>query len=136
MQQVLIHQILLKNLVTVPVDLSKLSKVVKNDVVKKDVYNAKINNIEDKTPDVTNLATNTTLNAKINEHCMKSVQIRSFFWSVTSYLDTFHAVEVKDKTPAITNLATNAALNAKINEVKNKIPNITNLASTAALTYC
>ena len=32
--------------------------VVKNDVVKKDVYNAKIKNIEDKTPDITNLATN------------------------------------------------------------------------------
>ena len=54
-------------LVPVPVDLSKLSDVVKNDVVKKDVYNAKIKNIEDKIPDITNLATNTTLNAKINK---------------------------------------------------------------------
>ena len=35
-------------LVPVPVDLSKLSDVVKHDVVKKDVYNAKIKNIEDK----------------------------------------------------------------------------------------
>ena len=33
-------------LVPAPVDLSKLSDVVKNDVVKKDVYNAKIRNIE------------------------------------------------------------------------------------------
>ena len=33
---------------TTPVDLSKLSNVVKNDVVKKDVYNAKIKNIENK----------------------------------------------------------------------------------------
>ena len=41
-------------LVPVPVDLSKLSDVVKNDVVKKDVYNAKIKNIEDKIPDTTN----------------------------------------------------------------------------------
>ena len=54
-------------LVPVPVDLSKLSDVVKNDVVKKDVYNAKIKNIEDKIPDITNLTTNTTLNVKINE---------------------------------------------------------------------
>ena len=38
-----------------PVDLSKLSNVIKNDVVKKDVYNAKIKNIKDKTPDITNL---------------------------------------------------------------------------------
>ena len=37
-------------LVPGPVDLSKLSDVVKNDVVKKDVCNAKIKNIEDKIP--------------------------------------------------------------------------------------
>ena len=54
-------------LLTVPAELSKLSNVVKNDVVKKDVYNAKIKNIEDKIPNTANLPTNTTLNAKINE---------------------------------------------------------------------
>ena len=54
-------------LVPVPVDLSKLSDIVKNGVIKKDVYNAKIKNIEDKAPDITNLATNAFLNAKINE---------------------------------------------------------------------
>ena len=37
-------------LVPIPVDLSKLSDAVKNDIVKKDVYNAKIKNIEDKIP--------------------------------------------------------------------------------------
>ena len=52
---------------TTPVDLSKLSNVVKNDVVKKTEYNAKIKNIKDKVPDITNLTTKTTLNAKINE---------------------------------------------------------------------
>ena len=35
-------------LLPVPVDLSKLSDVIKNDVVKKDVYNPKIKKIEDK----------------------------------------------------------------------------------------
>ena len=49
------------------VDSSKLSDLVKNDVVKKDAYNSKIKNTEDKIPDITNLATNTTLNIKINE---------------------------------------------------------------------
>ena len=34
---------------------------------KKDVYNAQIKNTEDKIPHITNLATKTTLNAKINE---------------------------------------------------------------------
>ena len=84
-------------LVPVPVDLSKLSDVVKNDVVKKDVYNAKIKNIEDKIPDITNVATNTTLNAKINE--------------------------VENKIPNITDLVTTTALTA----VENKIPNVSNL---------
>ena len=54
-------------LVLAPVDLSKLSDVVKNDVVEKDVYNSKIKSIEDKIPGVTSLATNTTVNAKINQ---------------------------------------------------------------------
>ena len=48
-----------------PVDLSKLSDTVKNDVVKKDVYNAEIKDIEDKIPDIINLATNASVNAKI-----------------------------------------------------------------------
>ena len=97
------------NLVSVPVDLSKLSDTVKNDVVKNIVYNAKMKNIENKTPDITNLTTETTLNSKINE------------------------VEVE--IPSITNLATTAALNFKINEVKGRIPDITNLpTTTTALT--
>ena len=54
-------------LVSVPVDLSKLSDVVKIDVVKKDVYNAKIKNIEVKIPYITNLASKITPHAKINE---------------------------------------------------------------------
>ena len=83
-------------LVPVPVDLSKLSDVVKNDVVKKDVYHARIKNIEDKIPDMTNLATNTSLNAKINE--------------------------VKGEILSITNLAITTALAA----VENKIPNVCN----------
>ena len=49
------------------VDISKLSDVVKRDVVTKDVYNAKIKNIEDKIPDITNLATKTALNAVENK---------------------------------------------------------------------
>ena len=48
-------------------NLSKLRFVVKNDVTKKDVYNAKIKNILDKIPDITNLATKTTLTAVENK---------------------------------------------------------------------
>ena len=96
-------------LVPAPVDLSKLGDVVKSDVVTKMhvMLRSKILNIK-YLPDISNLATNTTLNAKTNE--------------------------VKKEIPSITNLAATATLNAKINEVENKIPNITNLATTTALT--
>ena len=94
-------------LVPVLVDLSKLSDLVKNYVIKTDIYNAKSKNIEDKIPDITNLATNTTLNDKINK--------------------------VKNEIPTITNLATTAALKAKMSKVKNKIPNVTKLATNTAL---
>ena len=49
----------------------------------KKTYNAKINNIKDTIPDVTNWTANTTLNAKMNE--------------------------VKNKIPSITTLATNVS---------------------------
>ena len=88
-------------LVSVRVDLSKLSDVVKNDVVKKDVFNGKIKNIEDKIPDITNLATNTNLNVKINE--------------------------IKNEIPSTTNLATTAALTT----VENKISNVSDLVRKA-----
>ena len=42
-----VNKLEVDKLVPVPVDLSKLSDVVKNDVLKKDVYNTKIKNIED-----------------------------------------------------------------------------------------
>ena len=50
-----------------PVHLNKLSDVVKNNFAKKDVRNTKIKNTEDKIPDITNLAADASLNAKINQ---------------------------------------------------------------------
>ena len=61
------------------------------------VYNAKTKNIEDKIPDITNLATNASVNAKINE--------------------------VNGEIPSITNLAIIAALTP----VENKIPTVVKL---------
>ena len=81
MQQLLIQQNLkLKNL---PSSSNNLNSKV-DDFVKKDVYNAKIKNIEDKIPDIANVTTKTNVNAKINE--------------------------VKGKIARITNLATTAAI--------------------------
>ena len=99
-QQVLIRRILLKstNLTNLKSDVDKSDidrlksvlsnlcnlkiKVVKN-VIKKDLCNFQLKNIQDKIPDITNLATNTTLNAKINQ--------------------------IKNERPNITKLATTAA---------------------------
>ena len=81
-----------------PIDSSKLNKVVKNEVVKKTEYNAQIKNIEDKIPDISNVATKTILNTKITE--------------------------VKNEIPNISGLGTTSALTA----VENKIPSVSNLA--------
>ena len=54
-------------LVPVPLDLSKLSDLVKHAVAKKNVYNAKFKNITDEISDITNLATTSAFNTKINE---------------------------------------------------------------------
>ena len=103
-----VYKLDVDKLVPLPVDLSKLINIVKSDVVKKHLCNAKIKSIEDKIPCITNLASNTTLNAKTNE--------------------------VKNEIPSITNLVTTTTvINTKIIEVKNKIPNIINLATTTAL---
>ena len=89
-----VHKLDIDKLVPVPVDLSKLSYVVKYYVVKKDVYNAKIKNIEDKVPDIANFSINTTVSTKINE--------------------------IKIEIPSVTNIALTVAFTAVIYEVKKK----------------
>ena len=62
-----VDKLLADKLVPFSFNLSKISDVVKNDDVKKDVQNAKIKNIEDDIPYITTFAPKTTLNTKINE---------------------------------------------------------------------
>ena len=93
-------------LVPVPVDLSKLSDVVKNDVVKKDVYNklvAKVNGID-----------------------------TSKFILKTKY-DTDKS-ELDNKIPETSGLVKKTNYNTKIAYIEGKIPNVTNLATKTALT--
>ena len=90
---------------TTKADLKNASGV---DTVKKHVQTARIKNIQDKKPDITNFDRNDGLDAKIND--------------------------VKGEIPIITNLATNSAPNAKTNEVKIEIPSITNWATTTTPT--
>ena len=93
-------------LATVPVDLSKLSNVVKNDAVKKTVYNkfvAKVNNI-----DTGGLVKKTDYNTKISE--------------------------IEDKIPNTSGLAKKTDYNTKMTEIEGKIPDISGLATKTALT--
>ena len=62
-----VHELNVDKLVPIPVDFSKLSDAVRNDVVRKDVYNATIKNIEDKISYITTSAPTATFNAKIIE---------------------------------------------------------------------
>ena len=116
-----------------PTDLSKLSDVVKNDVVKKTDYNklvtkvdhidtsglvkktncnTKITEIEDKIPDTSNLATKTALTTVENKI------------PDTTNLATKTALATgENKIPDTSNLATKTALNT----LENKIPDINSL---------
>ena len=81
----------------VPDNLSKLSNVVTNDVIKKTDYNAKITEIENKIPDISNLATKTALTS------------------------------VENKIPNVSGLATKTALTTvenKIPDISNRVPDI------------
>ena len=101
-------------LLPVPVDLSKLYDVIKNDVAKKNVYNAKIKNIEDKIPDVTNLATKTNLDAKINE-------VKYEIPNITNLATKTALNTVENKVPSVSNLVKNTDYNTKINKIEKKI---------------
>ena len=93
-------------LVPVPVNLSKLSDLIKNDVVKKDVYNklvAKVNNID-----------------------------TSRFVLQTKY-DTDKS-DLESKIPDTSALVKKTDYNTKITEIEGKIPDVSNLATKAALT--
>ena len=115
----------------VPVDLSKLSDVVKNDVVKKDVCDklvAKVNNIDtsdfvlktkyqtDKTElekeiaDVSNLVKKTKL-----------LELENKIPDVSSLATKLTAVE--NKIPSVINLVKKTEYNTKITDIENKLNN-------------
>ena len=93
-------------LATVLVDLSKLSNVVKNDVVKKTVYDklvAKVNNID------------------TSDYVLK-----------TNFNTIFTGLE--NKIPNTSGLVKKTDYNTKITETENKIPDISGLTIKTALT--
>ena len=114
----------------VPVDLGKLSNVVKNDAVKKFDYNTKVTSIENQIAGVTkntldNLADITKLKAVDTRKFVLKTKLASDVTALGNKIDTV------DKTiPDISGLATKtsltsylqtAAFNSKVTEVENKI---------------
>ena len=104
-------------LATVPVDLSKPSNVVKNDVKKKlyDKFVAKVNNI-----DTSGLVKKTDYNTKISEIEDKILDTSGLI-KKTDY--NTKITEIEDEIPNISGLATKTALTT----VENKIPSISGL---------
>ena len=93
-------------LLPIPADLSKLSNVVKNDVVKKFVYDklaAKVNNID-----------------------------ASDFVLKTKYQTD--KAEIEKKIPDASGLVEKTDYNTKITEIEGKIPDVSNIATKTELT--
>ena len=96
-------------LAPVPVDLSKLSDAVKNDVVKKAVYDklvAKVNNI---------YTNDFVLKTKYQTD---KAELEKEIPDVTNFVKKTKLTELESKIPDVSNLATTNALTA----VENKIP--------------
>ena len=115
---------------TTPIDLDRLSNLVKNDVVKKTDYNAKLTSIEGQIAGITkntihNLADITKLKAVDTSSFVLKTKLASDVTTLESKTDT-----VDKKIPGISGLATKTGLNAylqtstfnsKVTEVENKI---------------
>ena len=103
-------------LVPVPVDLSKLNDVVKNDNVKKVVYDklvAKVDNI-----DTSNFALKTKYNTD-------KIELEKKIPNVTDFVKEAKLTELENKIHDIINLAAKTASTA----VENKIPSVSNLVN-------
>ena len=101
-------------LAPLPVDLSELSDVVKNDVVKKDVYDtlvAKVDNID---------TSNFVLKAKYQTD---KPELENKISDVSNLVKKTKLTELENKIPDISNLAAKTALTT----VENKIPSVNNL---------
>ena len=124
-------------LLPVPVDLSKLSDVVKNYVVKKDVYDklvTKVNNIdtsgfvlktkydtdkselENKIPDTSGLVKKTDYNTKITE-------IEGKIPDISNLASKTALTTVDNKIPDVTNLVKKTDYDTKVTEIENKLNN-------------
>ena len=114
---------------TIPADLAKLSNVVKNDVVKKTDYNAKVTSIESQIADLTkNTVDNLTDITKLKAIDTNSFVTRTKFSADTNTLDD-KIDGVEKKIPDISGLATKTSLN----DYAKKADYVTNASLTSQL---
>ena len=107
-------------LAQVSVDLSKLSGVVKNDVVKKAVYDklvAKVNNID---------TSDFVLKTKYQTD---KTELEKKIPDVTDFVKKTKLTELENKIPDVSSLATKTALSA----VESKIPSVSSLVKKKGL---
>ena len=136
---------------TVPDDLAKVSNVVKNDVVKKTIYNTlknkvdaidtsgfvtrtkfttdtnalddKIDKVEKKIPDISGLATKSSVTCLITEQEDYTDKVKKKIPDISGLASKTELTDVEDKIPDVSGLATASALTA----VENKISDINSL---------
>ena len=107
-------------LVPVHADLGKLSDVVKNDVVIKDVYDklvAKVNDVD------------TSRFVLKTKYDTDKLELENKIPNVAHFVKKTNLTKLENKIPDISNLSTKTALTT----LENKIPDVTNLATKTAL---
>ena len=146
-----VHKIDTDKFKTVPDDLAKLSNVVKNEVVKKTAYNTlknkvdaidtskfvsrtkfttdtnslddKIDKVEKKIPDISGLATKSSVTRLITEQKDYTDKVKKKIPDISGLASKTELTAVENKIRDVSGLATTSALTA----VENKIPDITSL---------
>ena len=106
---------------SVPTNLRKLSNVVKNNVVKKDVYDKFVTTIN---------STDTSGFVLKTEYDTDKSELENNIPDVTDFVNEAKLTELEKKIPDISNLATKIALTT----VENKIPNVSNLVKKQIMT--
>ena len=124
---------------TVPVDLAKLSNVVKNEVVKKTDYNTKVTSIEGQIAGVTkntldNLADITKLKAVDTNFVLKT-KLASDVTNLENKIDTvdkkIHDISGLAPKTSLNDYLKTSTFNSKVTEVENKIKDTDIIAKSA-----
>ena len=135
-----VDKIDLDKLKTVPVDLAKLSNVVKNDVVKKTNYNTKVTSIENQIAGVTkNTVDNLSDIAKLKAVDTNNFVLKTKLTADVNTLDN-KIYGAEKEIPDVSGLATRSTLtaylqtatfNSKVTEVENKVKATDSIAKNA-----